>query len=393
VKPVVAPRAAVIHRQPAAVDAGLEAAVADDAVITLAGGVPADELLPAASLGEAMAAVMRDDGPAALQYGWPAGHERLRAWIADWMARRGVRVSPEQILVTSGAQQALCLLGTLLVPEGAPVAVESPTYVAALQALDLRRPRLVPIRRSASGLDLDALDAAFAQGARVLYLTASGHNPTGGVLDAADHAAVIERAGHAGAWIVDDDAYGEIQFGAGAPPLRAHGAHLDRIVHLGSFSKVLAPGLRVGWIAGPPDLIRQATRVKQAQDLETATLSQRVLARWLAHESLEDHVRRCVPVYRQRRDALLAALSGIRANGTWEAPAGGFSLLFRLNAGTGVDLLPRALAAGVAFEPAAPYFADGGGEAAIRLSFSNVSIPAIDLAIRRLAAAMDSSVG
>lgn len=388
------PRANVTHHQPADVDRELAEAVTDDGVITLAGGVPADDLFPAESMAEAMAATMRDDGAGALQYGWPGGLDRLRGWIAAWMAQRGVTVTPEQILITSGAQQALCILGTLLVPEGAPVAVECPTYSAALQALDLRRPKLLAVPRTAAGLDLDALDAAFAAGARVLYLTASGHNPTGGVLDPKVLASVTERAVRAGAFIIDDDAYGEIQYGARVPPLRAQGQHLDRIVHLGSFSKVLAPGLRVGFLAGSEELIRQATRVKQAHDLETATITQRVLSRWLDEWSLEEHVTRSLLVYARRRETLLTALqTHLRDHATWEAPAGGFSLLLRLSHGTTADLLPHATAHGVAFEPAAPYFVDGAGEGAMRLSFSNVADQHIEEAVRRLARALISRPG
>jgi 2-aminoadipate transaminase len=380
------PVAPVMHRQEAAVDAELEAAVAEEGVLGLAGGVPADDLFPRASMAAAMERATVEDGARLLQYGYPAGLDGLRQWVVGWLARRGVRVDEDQVLITAGAQQGLCILASLLVPEGGAVAVETPTYLCALQAFDLRKPRFLPIARSAAGLDLDAARAAMGT-ARMLYAVPSGHNPTGGVLDRRQRADLLEVAARAGTWVIDDDAYGDIQFETPRPPLRSFGAHRDRVIHLGSFSKVLAPGLRVGWIAGPRDLVRQATRVKQAQDLETATVTQRVLFHWLRDNRLEDHVARCLPVYRARRDALVAALAAHCAElGDWEVPSGGFSLLFRARAPLdAVALLPAGLRAGVAWEPAGPYHAVGGGASTLRLSFANLTEDRIAEAVRRLA--------
>lgn len=392
------------HRHPADVERQLRGAVAAGNVVTLAGGVPADELFPSVQLDEAMASVMRDDGAAALQYGWPEGHDRLREHIVAWMAAEGVEVSPEAVLVTSGAQQGLHLLGRLLVPEGAPLAVETPTYASALQAFDLRQPAWRAVPRTASGLDLGCLADAFERGgARVLYLVATGHNPTGGVLTEGERLEVLRLAERHDAWVIDDDAYGSIHFArcgrgaSGAPgtpkrpsPLRAFGRHLDRIVHLGSFSKVLAPGLRIGFIAGPASLIREATHLKQALDLETATLTQRVLARWLDVHPLDQHIARCITVYQRRRDVLLDAIHATFPHARREPPDGGFSLLLhlpdRLDARA---LLPEAIRAGMAFEPADPYFVHGGEPSAVRLSFSNVDEYGIRLAIHRLAGVVE----
>jgi DNA-binding transcriptional MocR family regulator len=388
------PRAAVVHRQKADVDAELQAAVAEDGVLSLAGGVPADDLFPGATMARAMARATAEDGPRLLQYGYPVGLDRLREWLVAWLARRGVEVAEDQVLVTSGAQQGLCILASLLLPEGAPVAVESPTYVCALQAFDLRKPHLLPIARTAAGIDLEATRAAL-RSAGVLYVVPTGHNPTGGVLDRTQRAELLEIAARAGAWVIDDDAYGEIQFEAPVPPLRSFGAHLDRVIHLGSFSKVLAPGLRVGWIAGPPDLIRQATLVKQAQDLETATLTQRVLSHWLADNCLDDHIERCLVAYRSRRDALVGALFASCADlGDWDVPSGGFSLLFRpREAIDAAALLPTAIRCGVAWEPAGPYHPRGGGEATMRLSYANLREREIAEAVRRMARTIRAGVG
>lgn len=392
------PRADVWHRHPAEVERQLKAAVTTESVITLAGGVPADELFPSAQLDEAMASVMRDDGAAALQYGWPEGHDRLREHIVAWLATKGVVVRPDAVLVTAGAQQGLHLLGRLLVPEGAPLAVEAPTYASALQAFDLRKPTWRAVARNACGLDMAALADAFGRGgARVLYLVATGHNPTGSVLSAAERLEVLRLSEQHGAWVIDDDAYGDIHFGAARPtPLRAFGRHLGRVVHLGSFSKVLAPGLRVGFIAGPPSLIREATHLKQAIDLETATLTQRVLSRWLDDNALDQHIARCITVYHTRRDVLLDAMHAAfphSGGARWEAPEGGFSLLLRLPFGLDARaLLPQATRAGVAFEPANPYFVHGGEPSAVRLSYSNADEYAIRAAIHRLARVVEGAL-
>ncbi|MFN7145483.1 MAG: PLP-dependent aminotransferase family protein, partial [Myxococcota bacterium] len=256
---------------------------------------------------------------------------------------------------------------------------------SALQAFDLRRPDYHPVSRTAEGLDLAALERAFEAGAKVFYLVATGHNPTGGVLADDERRAVLDLAARHDAWILDDDAYGEVCFGERPAPLRSFGRHLDRVVHLGSFSKVLAPGLRVGWLAGAPALVKEAVRVKSAEDLETATLTQRVLARWLDAHDLDAHVSRCITVYRERRDVLLDALRAALPSLPVATPEGGFSLLLRVPGADARALLPRAMAAGVAFEPALPYFVGGGEPGAIRVSFSNVAPDDLREAVRRLA--------
>jgi 2-aminoadipate transaminase len=389
------PHAGVVHRQPDAVVEQLKTAAADDTVVSLGGALPAEELFPTAELERAMAETMRADPAGALQYGWPEGSDGLRAHVVRWMEARGITVGEDEVLVTHGAQQALHLLGRLLVAEGDAVAVETPTYSAALQSFDLRSPRFLAVPRTAAGIDLPALERAFAEGARVLYLVASGHNPTGGVLTRAEREAVLDLAERHDAWVLDDDAYGAIVFDGAEPPLRSFGRHLDRVVHLGSFSKVLAPGLRVGWLAGPKDIVHEATLLKEAQDLETASLSQRVLAAWLDANSLDAHVERCLPVYRARRDAVVAALAAEMPEGvSWEEPRGGFSVLVRLPAGTDPErVLSRAIEEGVLVEPAGPYFASRAAEPALRLSYSNVPERRIAVGVRRLGRALHATLG
>jgi 2-aminoadipate transaminase len=365
--------AEVRHRQPQAVTDQLAAAAADPSIISLAGAMPADELFPIASMRTALEKVMQSEPDKALQYGWPEGKERLLRHIG----------SPS--IITNGAQEALHLVGRALIPDGALVAVEVPTYSSALQSFDLRRAQYRAVPRTTAGLDLDALEDAFRAGARVFYLVASGHNPTGGVLDVEAHRAILSLAESVGAWIIDDQAYGAIVYGEAPPPLRSHGRHLDRIVEIGSFSKVLAPGLRVGWLTGPESLVEEATILKSAIDLETAGFTQLVLAHWLETCSIEEHLAQCMPVYRRRRDALVEALTNeMPEEVTWARPQGGFSALVTADVDAAA-ILPRAIEAGVLVEPAAPYYATGPVPGAIRLSFSNVSEDRIGDGVRRLA--------
>ena len=365
--------AEVRHRQPEAVTDQLAAAAADDSIISLAGALPADELFPVASMRKALAKVMGSEADKALQYGWPEGKERLLVHIGS------------KSIITNGAQEALHLVGRALVPDGALVAVEVPTYASALQSFDLRRARYLPVPRTAAGIDLDALEDAFRAGARVFYLVASGHNPTGGVLGVEAHRAILSLAESYDAWVLDDQAYGAIVYGEPPPPLRSHGRHLDRIVEIGSFSKVLAPGLRVGWLTGPESLVHEATILKSAIDLETAGFTQLVLAHWLETCSIEEHLAKCMPVYRRRRDALAEALTHEMPEAvTWARPEGGFSALLTADVDA-ATLLPRAIEAGVLIEPAAPYYATVHVPGAMRLSFSNVSEDRIGDGVRRLA--------
>jgi len=388
------PRAEVSHHQSVRVEGALREAVDDEGVISFAGGVPADELFPTKQVAAALAEAVRADGPSVLQYGWSGGLDRLREQIAARMALRGVQASSANVLVTSGAQQALSLLSQLLVPVGAPVAVEVPTYTSALQAFDLRRPAYRKVERSAGAIDLDGLSRAVGEGAaRVVYVIANGHNPTGGVLGATDRQGVVDRCRAHGAWLIDDDAYGELQFGDPAPSLLALAGLGERVVHVGSFSKVLAPGLRVGWVVGSEALVRELGRLKQAQDLETAPLNQRILSAWLDTFGLSAHLAVALGVYRERRDALVDALRVLPASVKWTAPSAGFSLLVELPAGMDASALLRtAVSRGVGFEPAAAYYVDEANVGALRLSYSNVSIPDIREGVRRLAPLLSGPV-
>ncbi|WP_448642396.1 aminotransferase-like domain-containing protein [Geodermatophilus sp. URMC 63] len=360
-------------------------------VVSFAGGLPAPELFDVEGLRAAFDAVLA--GPGArrgLQYAPTEGDPDLRARVAERMTARGLPTAAPDLLVTTGSQQALTLVTTALLDPGAVVAVEDPTYLAALQAFGLAGARVVGVASDEHGIDPDALaDVVARERPALLYLVPTFANPTGRTLPAERRAAVAELAARAGFWIVEDDPYGELRYrGEPVPPLAAHPAAADRVLHLGSFSKLAAPGLRLGWLRAPAALLPPLTVAKQAADLHTSTIDQAAAAVWLARTDLDAHVRRLCATYRERRDAMAAALPATLPEGsTWSDPDGGMFVWARLPGDVDTaDLLRRALAADVAFVPGAPFScAAAPDRATLRLSFTTNTPATITEGLRRLA--------
>ncbi len=359
-------------------------------VVSFAGGLPAPELFDVAGLRAAFDSVLA--GPAArraLQYAPTEGDPDLRAQVAGRMTARGLPTAAADLLVTTGSQQALTLVATALLDPGAVVAVEDPTYLAALQCFSLAGARVVPVPSDEHGIDPDALaDVVARERPTLLYLVPTFANPTGRTLPAGRRAAVAELAAREGFWVVEDDPYGELRYrGEPVAPLAAHPAAADRVLHLGSFSKLAAPGLRLGWLRAPASVLRALTVAKQAADLHTSTVDQAAAATWLATTDLDAHVARLCAVYRERRDAMVAALPGtLPAGSTWTDPDGGMFVWARLPGDVDTaEVLPRALAADVAFVPGAPFSAGTPDRATLRLSFTTNPPDVITEGMRRLA--------
>lgn len=359
-------------------------------VISLAGGLPAPELFDAEGLRAAFDRVL--SGPAArraLQYAPTEGDPGLRELVALRLGRRGLPTTADDLLITTGSQQALTLLATALVEPGTVVAVEEPTYLAALQTFALAGARVVPVAADDDGMRPDHL-ARVLEGDRptVLYLVPTFANPTGRTLSAQRRDQVADLAAAAGLWVVEDDPYGELRYsGETVLPLAARPQLEGRVVHLGSFSKTGAPGLRLGWVRAPAQLRRALAVAKQAADLQTSTVDQAAAAAYLAVADLDAHVARLVEVYRERRDAMVSALPGtLPAGSTWTEPAGGMFCWVRLpGAVDTADLLHAALAADVAFVPGAPFFAGVPDRATLRLAFSSQPPDRIAEGMARLA--------
>jgi len=263
-------------------------------VISFAGGLPAPELFDASGLRAAFAAVL--SGPAAgraLQYSTTEGDPALRSALAARLTDRGLATTAEQLLVTSGSQQALTLVATVLLEPGDAVLVEEPSYLAALQAFQLAGAEVVPVPCDDHGLDPDAVAALAARhGARLLYTVPTFQNPTGRTLPLARRTALVEVAARAGLWVIEDDPYGELRYaGEPEPALASLPGAEDRVLALSTLSKVAAPGLRIGWVRAPETLRRPLTVAKQAADLHSSTVDQAAAARWLAVVDLEAHLR------------------------------------------------------------------------------------------------------
>lgn len=362
-------------------------------VISFAGGLPAPELFDVPALREAFAAALADGSAArALQYSTTEGHAPLREALAARMRERGLPTDADEILVTTGSQQALGLAASALLDPGDVVLVEDPSYLAALQSFALAGARLIPVPGGADGPDLDAVAALVAEHRpKLLYVVPTFQNPTGRTISADGRARLARLAGELGLWLLEDDPYGELRYdGEALPSLGSFPGAEDRTIAVSSLSKVLAPGLRIGWLRAPEELRRALTIAKQAGDLHTSTIDQMAAAHVLAAGGMDAHLARLRTVYRARRDALLGGLGeALPAGSSWNAPDGGMFVWARLPDGhDAAALLRRALAHDVAFVPGAPFFAGAPDHATLRLSFTTHPPDEIAEGLRRLAAAV-----
>jgi DNA-binding transcriptional MocR family regulator len=358
-------------------------------VISFAGGLPAPELFDLDGLRAAFDEVLAaPDGRRHLQYAPTEGNPALRAHVAARMTARGLPTRAEDLLVTTGSQQGLLLITTALLDPGAVVAVEEPTYLAALQCFQLAGARLVTL----PGSDPAGWEQVIArERPALIYLVPNFANPTGRTMPPAFRAALIETAARHGVWVVEDDPYGELRYrGEPVPPLAAQPGAEDRVLHLGSFSKIASPGLRLGWVRTPPALRPALTVAKQAADLHTSTIDQAAAAAWLAATDLDAHVGRLRDAYRERRDAMMSAMPATAPEGSvWSDPDGGMFTWVRLPGSTdSAALLPQALAKDVAYVPGAPFYAGPGDPATLRLSFTTHTPEEITEGMARLAAVL-----
>jgi len=365
-------------------------------VISFAGGLPSPLSFPVDAMREACTRVLRDTPREALQYAASEGFEPLREWVAGELLKQGLRVGASQVLITTGSQQGLDLVAKVLIDEGSTVLVESPTYLGALQAFTPMEPRFAGVANDDDGPIVDAMvDAAAAaaspagSGARFFYLLPNFQNPTGRSIVEARRAALAERAAAIGLPLVEDNPYGELWFDA-PPPASLAGRNPAGTVYLGSFSKILAPGLRLGYVVAPPALTAKLLQAKQAVDLHTPGFNQRVAHEVIREGFLDRHVPTIRALYKSQRDAMLAALDRHMPAGVhWNRPAGGMFLWVRLpTTMSAVDLLPLALERGVAFVPGAPFFADAGQTHTLRLSFVTASAAQIETGIAALGQAI-----
>jgi 2-aminoadipate transaminase len=339
-------------------------------VISFAGGLPSPASFPVDAIARASVRVFARQAQTALQYGPTEGYGPLREWIA---ARHGV--DAERVIVTTGSQQALDLLGKVLIDPGSAVLVETPTYLGALQAFSLYEPVFRALRSDDDGPLPEAVDAGLAQDARFLYAQPNFQNPTGRRMPVARRVALVERARELGVLLVEDDPYGELAYdGERLPSLLS--MNPDGVAYLGSFSKVLAPGLRLGYLIAPPELARKLAQAKQAADLHTPSLVQLLAFETVRDGLLDQHIESVRALYAAQCEAMLDALARHMPAGVrWNRPRGGMFVWLTLPAGVDAgELLPRAIERNVAFVPGAAFHAGEAAANTLRLAF--VTVPA-----------------
>jgi len=378
-------------------------------MISFAGGLPAPDVFPVQRFEEACHKVLTEQAALALQYGQTEGYQPLRELIANNMARYGINAKVENVMITSGSQQALDLLGKLFINRGDRVLVEAPTYLGALQAFNVYGAEYESVPIDEDGLRTDLLVEPLRSGPKFMYVLPNFQNPAGTTLSEVRRHELVLLADRFGIPIVEDDPYGQLRYeGEHLPPLvvldrenlrRDSGYSIGNVIYLSTFSKTLAPGLRLGWIVAPPEIISKLTQLKQGADLHTSTFTQFVAYEVARDGFLDKHVKLIRQIYSERRDVMLQALEEFfPPEVTWTHPHGGLFLWVTLPAGLDMQtLFKSALEQNVAFVPGDSFYAPDGhdtdsreGSRHMRLNFSNAAPDQIREGIRRLAAAVKS---
>jgi 2-aminoadipate transaminase len=375
-------------------------------VISFAGGLPSPDAFPLQRFEEACHKVLAEQAARALQYGTTEGYEPLRDLIARNMARYGITARLENVMITSGSQQALDLIGKLFINRGDRVLVEAPTYLGALQAFNAYGADYISVPIDEDGLITEMLEKPLRSGPKFMYVLPNFQNPAGTTLIEGRRHELVLLADKYGIPIVEDDPYGQLRYeGEHIPPLvvidrenlrRDNGYSIGNVIYLSTFSKTLAPGLRLGWIVAPPEIITKLVQLKQATDLHTSTFNQYVAYEVARDGFLDQHVKLIRGLYRERRDVMLEALKEFfPSEVTWTRPQGG--LFLWVNLPEGVDsrtILETALRENVAFVPGNSFYASADGEACrhMRLNFSNATPEQIHEGIRRLSLAVESNL-
>ena len=359
-------------------------------IISFAGGLPSPKTFPVDAFAAACAKVLKEDGRAALQYAASEGYAPLREWVAASLPWAG---DPARVLITTGSQQALDLIAKILIDSGSRVLVETPTYLGALQAFTPMEPEFVSVASDDEGIDLKDLTRK-APGARFLYVLPNFQNPTGRSMSEARRAALSAEAARLSLPLVEDNPYGDLWFDT-PPPLSLTARNPDGCLYMGSFSKTLAPGLRLGFVVAPKAIYPKLLQAKQAADLHTPSFNQRIAYEVLKDGFLDQHVPTIRALYKSQRNAMLAALNTHLAGTgvTWNTPDGGMFLWLKLPPGmNAVELLPQAVERNVAYVPGAAFYSGTPDHNTLRLSFVTASVEHIHTGIAALAGVIKASM-
>ena len=341
-------------------------------IISFAGGLPSPATFPVEHMKAAFDKVLTENGKTALQYGPTDGYPLLREWIANSLSTSDCTIAPEQVLMTSGSQQALDLLGKVLIDEGSRVLVETPSYLGALQAFSVYRPEFKSVATDEHGLVPSSIDPV-AEGARMLYALPNFQNPTGRSLSVERRLELVQTCARHGIPLIEDDPYGALSY-KGEPFPKMLNMNPDGIIYMGSFSKVLTPGIRLGYVVAPLPLVRRLELAKQAADLHTAQLTQMVVYEVIKDGFLDTHIPKIRTLYANQCQAMLDAMAETFPKGvTWTKPEGGMFIWVTLPKNIdAMKLLDQAIASKVAFVPGAPFYANEAETNTLRLSFVTV---------------------
>ncbi|USX22816.1 PLP-dependent aminotransferase family protein [Oxalobacteraceae bacterium OTU3REALA1] len=341
-------------------------------IISFAGGLPSPLTFPVDEMKIAFDKVLETNGKVALQYGPTDGYLPLRQWIADSLSTNGAKIIPEQVLMTSGSQQALDLLGKVLIDEGSRVLVETPSYLGALQAFSVYRPEFKSVDTDEHGLVPSSLDPV-AAGARLLYALPNFQNPTGRTLSVERRLELVETCARLGLPLIEDDPYGALSY-KGDPLPKMVAMNPEGVIYMGSFSKVLTPGIRLGYVVAPLPLVRRLELAKQAADLHTSQLTQMVVHEVIKDGFLDQHIPKIRTLYGNQCQVMLDAMAQYFPAGVeWTKPEGGMFIWVTLPKHIdAMKLLDEAIAQKVAFVPGSPFYANEPETNTLRLSFVTV---------------------
>jgi 2-aminoadipate transaminase len=370
-------------------------------VISFAGGMPAPELFPLEEIEEACIKVLREQGSSALQYSISEGYVPLREFIVRKMGRYGIVASVDNVLITTGSQQGLDLVSKVLLDPGDVIIIEAPTFVGALQSFRAYQSSYASVPLDNDGMLVEVLEQKIVEThPKFMYVLPNFQNPAGVTLSRERRERLVSLARQYGVPILEDDPYGELRFeGENIEPLvvisarqngQQSGYFEGDVIYMSTFSKTLSPGLRLGWVVAPIEVVNKLVQAKQGADLHTSTFDQMMAYEVMANGFLDQHVLEIRETYRQRRDVMLAALEQHFPDGaTWTRPQGGLFLWVRLPEGVdSLDLVNEAIEQKVAFVPGTAFYADGRGHDAMRLTFATCSTEQIEEGIKRLGKAI-----
>lgn len=360
-------------------------------IISFAGGMPSPGSFPIAELKEAAMEAFDQAGAQVLQYGETEGYKPLKKWVSGWLTNKGIAANEENLLILSGSQQGLDLAAKAFLDPGDQVVIESPSYLAAFQIFDSYQATYLTVGSDEHGMKVDELEEILANNKpKFIYTVATFQNPTGATLALERRQKLAELSAKYNVPVIEDDPYGWLRYeGEEIPTIKA----LDKagtVIYLGSASKIISPGIRVGWAVADPTILRKMIIGKQAGDVHTSNLSQAIVHNYCSKGLLDPHIAKTCEEYKVKRDAMLDAMKRyFPAEAHWNPPMGGLFIWVTMPEGINTkELLEAAVKEKVAFIPGYPFFVGKGGENTMRLNFSNASLEAIEEGIKRLGEAI-----